>query len=470
MRLYRALKRLFSIEYILPEKKRYGSIPSTQSAYSEYIRIAWPAALQGLLMDLMLAIDLAMVGSLGANDLAAVGIMSQPKMAMLVAVRALSVPVTAMVARRKGEENIDEMNGILKQGIMLTAAFYIPFLALCYAFLPEIVSFAGAEGELIKQGAGYGRFIVIGLLFGAFSQIVGAALIGIGSTKIVFKANAIGNVANTVLNVFLIYGILFFPRLEVKGAGIATMIGNIITAIILLKAILNKKSSLNIVSDSPWHFRKHTMIGFAKIGGSALGEQSFERMGMFAYTKIVASLGVVVLATHHVCMNLCDIFYSFSMGLSYASASRTGQSLGENRRDMAEAYGKIGIRIGIILAALSCLIYILFRYPLIKVYTNDERVIELGAQIIVIMAIASFPQLMQLGFSGVLKGAGDSFYVMMYSLFVIAILRPILTYILCFTMNMGLYGAWIALLIDQALRMTFSGIRFKRGRWKEIKV
>ncbi len=470
MRLYKAFMKFFSIEYILPKDKSFGTVPSTKTAYEDYIRIAWPSALQGLLMDLMLAIDLAMVGSLGANALASVGIMSQPKMAMLVAVRALSVPVTAMVARRKGESSINEMNGILKQGILLTIIFYIPFLFTSFMFLPEIVSFAGAEGSLITSGTEYGRYIVIGLLFGAFSQVVGAALIGIGNTKIVFKANAIGNVVNTVLNVFLIYGLLFFPRLEVKGAGIATMMGNIITAIILLWVILDKKSTLNIVSDRNWHLRKNTMKGFAKIGGSAFGEQSFERMGMFAYTKIVASLGVVVLATHHVCMNLCDIFYSFSMGLSYASASRTGQSLGENRSDMAEAYGKIGIRIGLILAALSCLLYILFRYPLIKLYTGDERVIELGAQIIVIMAIASFPQLMQLVFSGVLKGAGDSFYVMLYSLFVIAIFRPILTYILCFTLDLGLYGAWIALFIDQSLRMTFSGLRFKRGRWKEIKV
>ncbi|MDD7510778.1 MAG: MATE family efflux transporter [Peptostreptococcaceae bacterium] len=473
MQFYNFLRRLFSIEYLLPkigEESGCGEVPSTKEAYKHYLDVAWPAAMQGLLIDLMMAIDLAMVGVLGANALASVGIIGQPKMVMLVLARALSVPITAMVARRKGEGMIEDMNAVLKQGILLTIICYIPILITAFSFISEIVSFSGGKGALIQSGAAYGKYIVIGVFFSALTQIIGAALIGIGNTKVVFKANVIGNLVNTGLNAFLIYGWLFFPRFGVVGAGIATMCGNIVTAIIIFGAVTNGSSQLNLKSKASWVFSKKTVNGFLKIGGSALGEQSFERFGMFAYTKMVAGLGVVQLATHHVCMNLCDIFYSFSLGLGYAGASHTGQWLGKDRSDMAEAYGRIGIRIGLCLAALACLVYVVARYPLIDVYTNDERVIALGSKIIIIMALASFPQIMQLVFAGVLKGAGDSFYVMLYSLFVIAIFRPILTYILCFVLNMGLYGAWLALIIDQSLRMIFSGLRFRSGKWKAIKL
>ena len=460
----------FSMDFILPVKKRKGEIPTTKEAYKTYLSIAWPAAMQGLLIDLMMAIDLAMVGSLGAAAMASVGIISQPKMVLLILCRALSVPVTAIVARRKGEERFLEMNGVLKQSILLNGLIYIPILLITYLYLSQVLLFAGAKTEILDSSLAYGKFIVIGLFFASFTQVVGAALIGIGDTKRVFIANVAGNVVNTLLNVVLIYGIAFLPKMGVRGAGIATMAGNIVTAGLILWTILQKNRDLTLQSRASWRFKKETLLSIVKMGGSSLGEQSFERFGMFAYTKMVASLGIIPLATHQVCMNLCDIFYSFAMGLGYAGASHTGQNLGKNREDLASAYGKIGMRVGFLLSIIACLVYIGLRYPLIGIYTRDQEVLSLGAGIIILMGISSFPQTIQLVCSGVLKGAGDNLYVMLYSLFDIAIFRPIFTYFLCFTCNLGLYGAWIALLCDQSLRMIFSWLRFHSQKWKSVKV
>lgn len=185
---------------------------------------------------------------------------------------------------------------------------------------------------------------------------------------------------------------------------------------------------------------------------------------------MVASLGVVALATHHICMNLIDIFYYFAMGLSYSGASYTGQSLGKKRPDLAVAYGKIGIRIALCISMVGLVTYFGLRHIVFDFFTQDPAVWQLGSEIMILMAVASFPQAFQLVYSGVLKGAGDNFYVMKYSLFVIAIFRPIITYLLCFTAGLGLYGAWVALLIDQSLRMIFAGWRFYSGVWQHIKI
>ncbi len=445
------------------------NISDTKGAYKKYFDIAWPAAAQGLLIDLMMAIDLAMVGSLGKTALATVGIMSQPKMVLFIAIRALSVPLTALVSRRKGEERIDEMNSVMKQGLKITALIYIPLVIMFLMFLRGIVGFAGAAPEIMVGAEEYGRYIVIGTFFAAFTQAAGSCLIGTGNTKTVFKANVAGNVINVCFNYFLIYGIWIFPELKVKGAGIATMIGHIVTFVIMMSAVSGKKE-LSLNSKSTWRFDKSTVTAICKLGGSSFGEQSFERFGMFAYTRMVAKLGVVAFATHHVCMNLCDIFYSFSMGLGYASASFTGQNIGKKKPELAAAYGRIGIKTGLVMSVAAGAIYMIWRTGLVGLYTNDEAVIRLGGNIMIITALAAIPQTFQLVYSGVLKGAGDTFYVMLYSLFVIAVFRPILTYLLCFTFGLGLYGAWIALLCDQSLRMIFSGFRFKTGKWRQIRL
>lgn len=463
------MRDFFSMATILPKERRKGPVPDTKTAYRNFLKVAWPAAMQGLLIDLMMTIDLAMVGALGASALASVGVMSQPKMVLHVLMRALAVPMTALVARRMGEGNHQAMNVTLKQGISLTLLLYLPIISAAFYFLPQIILFTGGQPSLIESATHYGRFVTVGVFFTAFTQVIGAALIGTGNTKVVFKANVIGNVVNTILNLFLIHGIGPFPRMEVAGAGLATMIGNIVALSIILREVLGADKVLTLSVPGKW-FDPEILKPIGKLGGSSLGEQAFERFGMFTYTMMVARLGVVALAAHHVVMSLCDIFYSFTLGLGSATSSHTGQNLGKKRADMAEAYGKIGLRVGLVLGVAAFAIYILGRTPFMWIYTRDVEVIALGKTLTVIMAFAAVPQAFQLVYSGVLKGAGDNFYVMVYSLGVIAIFRPLLTYLLCFPLGFGIYGAWIALVTDQSLRMLFSAKRFYAGKWKSIQI
>ena len=96
------IQRWLSIDTMLPVAERLGAVGTTKQLYGNYLKIAWPATLQGLMLQFMTAIDLAMVGALGASALASVGIMGQPEMVMLIFCRALSIAVTAIIARRHG--------------------------------------------------------------------------------------------------------------------------------------------------------------------------------------------------------------------------------------------------------------------------------------------------------------------------------------------------------------------------------
>ena len=402
-----------------------------------------------------------MVGSLGAAALASVGIMGQPEMVMLVICRALSIAVTAIIARRHGEGDVDGMNAVLKQSILLNFLIYVPLLAICLFNLEHILRFTGAQDGYIETAVWYGRFIVLSLIFQSFSQIVGGALIGYGNTKVIFKSNVVGNILNTILNFFLIYGIAFFPEFGVMGAGISTLISSAVIAALLLRAISqHTKTGLTLLHPSKWRFERTVLHTIFHVGGSSLGEQFFERFGMYTYTMIVASLGAVPLAAHYVCMNLMDIFYYFAMGLGFAGASHTGQNLGHKRPDLARAFGIIGARMGLVVGFISAMIFISAGHLL------ESDVVTLAGALMGIMAIAAFPQALQQVYAGVLKGAGDTFYIMKYSLVSVAVIRPIITYVLCITLGLGLYGAWISLCFDQSLRLVCAYMRFISGSWQ----
>lgn len=267
-------KRWFSVDFMLPVNDRLGPVGTTRELYSKYLKIAWPATLQGLMLQVMTAIDLAMVGALGASALASVGIMGQPEMVILLVCRALSIAITAIIARRHGEGDIDGMNAVLKQSILLNFLIYIPLLLLSFLNVESILRFTGAEDSYIETAVWYGRFIVISLLFQSFSQVVGAALIGYGNTKVIFKANVVGNILNTILNFFLIYGIGFFPELGVMGAGVSTMISSAVIALLLLRTISQSMpDGLTLLHPSKWRFERTVLHTMYHVGGSSLGEQ-----------------------------------------------------------------------------------------------------------------------------------------------------------------------------------------------------
>ena len=203
-------------------------------------------------------------------------------MVMLVFVRSAAIAITAIVARRKGEEDYETMNSVLKQGVLLTVLFYVPLLCICFYLLNPILTFAGAQASYIDEAVAYGQFIIIGLFFSALGVMLGAALIGVGNTKAIFKANAIGNVLNVVMSFTLIYGLGPIPALGIKGAGIATMTSYTLIFFLLLYAIHAKDSHLSWHRGS-WKFNREILQGIYYIGGSSLGEQAFERWYVCVY-------------------------------------------------------------------------------------------------------------------------------------------------------------------------------------------
>lgn len=464
------IKNFFHVDFLLKKEEVSGSLPDTSSAYRRYFNIAFPSAIEGLLLDLISVIDLIMVGSLGPSAIAAVGSFSQPKMMMLAICRSLSITVTAIVARRFSENKTDDMNHCLKQSLLINLMLYLPISLAAFTHIPQILHLAGAPSDVMPQATEYGSLITIGILIASFSTIFNGAQIGLGNTKIVLYSNVAGNLVNTIFNFLLIYGIGFFPALGVKGAAIATVLGYTTTTLLSLHFVLKNRNGLSLLGKDGWLPKGDMLRSISSLGIASFSEQIFERIGMFLYTAMVARIGTIALATHHVCMSLCNIFYSFAIGLGKANSSLSGQMLGYGRGDLAKLYGKIGQRCGITIALFSCAAYLTFKTPLIQLYTTDSAVIDLGTRILILVGFCCLPQAIGLVYSGVLKGAGDSLYVAKYSLVVIAIFRPILTYLLCFPLALGLYGAWISMFCDQSLRMICASVRFHGNRWQSLKI
>ncbi len=465
-----AIDRIYGVQYMLKPNQWHGEIPQTGEMYQNMLRLAWPSALESILISLIGAIDTMMVSALGTTAIAAVGLTNQPKMILLSVVFSLNTAITAIVARRKGERNQDSANSTLRQGIMLSAAISAVLATLGFIFAKPLMLFAGANSDTIAMSMVYFRIIAISVFFNAVCMTINAAQRGAGNTKISMKTNLLSNVVNLVFNFLLIEGRFRFPRLEVAGAALATLLGSIAGLGLAIASVIGHHKFLYLNFHDKWRFDKYTIKTISSIGGSAMAEQVFMRIGFFTYSRIVAELGTVAFATHQICMNLINMSYSFGDGLTVASSSLVGQSLGAKQPDHAMIYGKIGQRLAMTISTVLALIFFFGRHFLVSLFSDDPHVITLGGIILIIIALTTHAQTSQVVFSGCLRGAGDTKFVAIVSLISIGIVRPILTYLLCLPLGFGLIGAWIGLFVDQYTRFFCSMLRFRTGKWQHIKI
>ncbi len=477
------LRRLLAPECLVKEEHRLGELPDGKTAYRDVMRIALPSIIEMVLMSLIGSVDTMMVGNeLGAEALSSVGLPTQPRMLLLSLFFALNVGVTAIVARRRGEEKRDEANATLRNAMMLAAGLSVLLMALALAFAEPLLRLAGgdtAESEKVfRDAVDYFRIMAYSLPVNALAMCVCAAQRGIGKTRITMWVNVGSNLINVFFNYCLIGGKLGCPRLEVRGAAIASVIGMGAGLIMALGTVLiggAHEGYLHISLRDRWRFDRESMRSIIRVGGNAAVEQLGVRFGFFVYARILFSLGTVMYAANQICMQLLSITFTFGDGLGVAATSLVGQNLGKKRADLSMLYGKISQRFAVMISIVLGILIVALRYPLAGLFIgkntlNAGRVIAYAADTMLVLAAVQPFQISSVVMAGSLRGAGDNLYVALVATVCVSVVRPVMAVIAVDALHLELVGTWIFGLFEIVLRFLFFYPRFAGGKWKDKKV
>lgn len=471
---------LYTISGMSRKMKLHGELPATSTLYKNFLKMAWPAMIESVLMSLVGIFDTIMVSGEGIDAVAAVGLTTQPRMIFYAVFFALSIAVTTIVSRRKGQGDQEGANASLNQSLGLVAVLAVVLCGTAVVVAEPLLIFAGANEDTLEYALVYFRITMIGLVFTSFGMMINAAQRASGNTKISMTTNIVANVTNICFNYLLINGVFingvcYIPHLGVEGAAIATLIGNIASFAMSLYSILHKNRYLRYSFKGMIHWQKSLLKTIGRVSLGAGTEQLFMRIGFFIYAKLVADLGTAEYGTHIIAMNIITVSFACGDGLSVAASALIGQNLGKLRPDLASLYAKAGQRVGIIISILLIIILLIAGGWMVKLFADpsDEHynyVIENGRILTYFIAVCAPGQISQVIYNGALRGAGDTKYVALTSAISIGAVRPFTAYILCYPIGLGLFGAWISLLIDQYMRLGFSMYRFISGKWQKIVV
>lgn len=447
-----------------------GDLPPEREIIKTTLTIAWPSVLESFFVCLAGMMDTIMVSSLGSYAIAAVGLTQQPKFLGLALFLSMNVAVSAVVARRKGEDDREGANRVLRMALWVTILLTAIISVVFVVFADPIVTLVGSQPDTHEYAVEYLQIIMGGIGFSTISLVLNAAQRGAGNTRIAMTTNLVSNVVNIVFNYLLIGGHFGFPALGVRGAAIATVIGTVCACFMSIASVLHKDGFIYLRAVKGWIADKFNIRSIINVWSSSFVEQVCLRIGFLLFSMIVARLGTTELAAHQIGMNMMSLSFSFGDGLSVAAVTLIGQSLGRKRPDMAKIYGNVCQKVGLICAVVVSTVYVLFGRQIFQLYSNETAILDYGVVILNILSVMLFFQILQVVQFGCLRGAGDTRFTAMVSLISVTFIRPALSWLLCYPLGLGLIGAWMGTFGDQAVRFVMSFIRFHKGSWTKLKL
>ena len=436
------------------------------------LNMAWPAMLESFFTAFAGLVDSLMVSSLGSYAVAAVGLTSQPKFLGLSLFIAANVSISALVARRKGQQKKEEANRIFLTFLIFLIIMSVILSVVIVMAADPIIRFCGSEEQTHDGAVRYFRIIMGGMIFNVLQMGINAAQRGAGNTRITMRTNLVSNTVNIIFNYVLIQGRFGFPALGIEGAALATVLGTVVSSIMSVLSVWKKDNFVSIpyIMQEKIRPAMEAMGSIVKVGYSVFAEQVLMRIGFMLTAIMAADQGTSAMAAHQVGMNIMGLSFSFGDGLQATAVALIGYSLGAKQPEQAKAYGRTCRLIGAIISVLLAITYFFGARWLMELFFREEEIVEIGISIMHVIIFVVVLQISQVIYMGCLRGAGDTLYTAIASTISVTIVRTLGSYFFGYVMGMGIIGIWFGVLADQLSRFVFATIRFKQGKWIYIKI
>jgi putative MATE family efflux protein len=448
----------------------------------QILKTSLPAVVDLSSQTLMFTIEAILIGQLGAAAFAGVGMANQITVVILTALITFVVGASLLITRHLGANETREANHILAQALILGIILSIVISLFLYYGAPnmfKLIQESDSNGlinnlsrtQAETSGVIYLKTVAIFVPIILTNFIAVGIIRGSGDTHLSMLVNVIINSINLILAPLLIFGLFFFPRLEVHGAALALGISHSIGFLVTLYILRTNKSALFL------SFRELTSPNFEtfkrlfKLGIPTTIEQMVWATGMLFVTSFAAYAGVTVLATHQVFVRIQAILSMAYLGFGLGAMTLMGKNLGAEQHQLAEKTAATASRVVFVFVLIVTSIMIFFSEGLISIFTSERKVLEMGAICIIMFAITQIPKAMNGVIIGNLRGCGDLKWLMWSTIGGVFFFEIGLNWVFLVTLKSNVYilfALWAVQGTDEAFRFLLNFWRFKGGKWKFI--
>lgn len=439
------------------------------------VRLSWPAMMAQLSSIMMQYIDASMVGRLGADDSAAVGLVSTSLWLFWGVCSAVTVGFSVQVAHRIGAGDNEGARHILRQSIVACLLFSLAVVTVGASIAWPLPHWLGGTEAVCGKASVYFLVFVLALPLLTMNYLGGAMLRCVGNMKVPGGLNVMMCLLDIVFNFFLIFptravemfGTSFTlpgAGLGVLGAALGTVSAEVITAGCMMWYLCMREKSICLVGH-PGSFRPTSGVlrKALRVSAPMTLEHAVICGAQIAVTVIVAPLGVMAIAANAFAVTAESICYMPGYGIGDAATTLVGQSYGAGRLDIAKRFGYITVGLGMVTMTLMGVIMYICAPWVMELMTLVEGIQTLGVEALRIEAFAEPMFAAAIVSYGVMIGVGDTILPAAMNFGSIWLVRLPIAALLAPTM--GLAGVWLAMCVELCFRGAIFLWRLISGAW-----
>lgn len=439
-----------------------------RSFYNKMIAIALPIMLQNLISSVLNMVDTVMVGALGEAQIAAVGLANQVFFVFFLLIYGINSGCGIFIAQYWGSKDEGNIKRTMGFSVIFGAVVGLMFTLIALYLPRQIMQIFTTDEVVIKHGIGYMRYVSLSYVLTSISIAYSFAARNIGDVRVPTFISAISLVINGILNFILIFGYLGFPRLEVEGAAIATVIARLAEAVALVFWVYiirrNKvlAAKLSDVKRLEFSFIKNIMITAIPV----ILNDVFWALGMTMYSAAYARISTTAIASIQIANTIQGIFMVIAMGLATSCAVMVGNEIGAGQKDKAILYGNRYMKIGALLG-LSLGIVLVLISPLVLMLFSSTHEVQLAAQkIIFIMGIFLWIRFMNsILVVGILRSGGDTTFSMILETCTVWIVGVPLAFMGALWWHLPIYWVYSLISMEELFKGYFGLMRVKSNKW-----
>ncbi|MDQ6769421.1 MAG: MATE family efflux transporter [Gemmatimonadota bacterium] len=458
------------------ERRKYDRSIVEGPLASAVWRLAWPTMLTNIIGGLQGMVDQAMVGNLiGYKANAAIGVSSQIFLIVIIFISSLFTGMSVLVARFAGAGDHDKVDRTVYQAFIAAIGLSLFVMApIGYFASPALLDFVNAAPAVKAEALPFIRTMFLYSSGMLVFFMLGGALRSAGDARTPMILGVSMTVLNIVFNVILIRGLGPIPAFGTKGAAMGTCIASGLVAVYSLWRLWNGGWVVSFPRGRGWGPDWDIIKSLFRFGLPTGIQGIAMNVGGVLMMGFVGSLpqSAAAQAAFTVCYSQLFSFITWtSVGLMGASAAIAGQNLGAHKPERAVAGVKVAAGIGVATAAIVGTAFLLFPRALLAVFGMHEGVVvDLGVQLLRVLAISGFFITVALTYTGGLQGTGDT----KGPLYISIISQVIIPLGICFVVQrvsrLDPIDIWIAILAGHATRCALSVLRFNQGQWRTITV
>jgi putative MATE family efflux protein len=429
------------------------------------VALTWPVVLGQLLANAVPVIDLLMLGRYGTPTLAAVGYASQFLLLTQATLMAIGAACVAMMARAIGARDEARARNAFAANLWVALGVTSLTLMIAVIFPEALLRLLAVKESVIHLAVPYLRLTISSAPLMAIALTYESALRSARDTFRPMLITALLAATKVFCNVLFVSGWHGLPELGLRGAGLATLISQLLGASLFIYISRAHRSSAVRLRFADLRVPREVLREAIGVAWPAVVERFAMNAATLVYFRFLGGYGVEAIAASNVGVRILAFTWIPGLGLSVAAATLVGHALGAGDAASARRSGTLSARIGALISLALAAFFILFRLPLAKLFTHDPGVVAALDPFIIMLGLGLPFLVTHFTLAGALRGAGDTLTPLWAAAIGNWVFRVPLGYLSAQVFHLSLAWVWSIMLVDHLSRAVWLSHAFRRGDW-----